>query len=81
MLKALPVILTLTLLCEKAVAWTATPSNLVKQYGGSTLSTQTLKPKTSLDWTVTWGIDASNSKIYFAIEAGTTGWVGLGLAS
>eukprot|EP00930_Biecheleria_cincta_P083698 TRINITY_DN7321_c1_g1_i8.p1 TRINITY_DN7321_c1_g1~~TRINITY_DN7321_c1_g1_i8.p1 ORF type:complete len:586 (-),score=69.76 TRINITY_DN7321_c1_g1_i8:680-2389(-) len=77
--RARTVILTLTLLCEKALAWSVTPSNLVKQYGGSTLNTSTLKPKTSLDWTATWGIDATNGKIYFAIEAGTTGWVGLGL--
>ena len=68
-----------TLLCGPAVAvtWSSTPATLL-QLQVPSLTTQSFEPKVGLDWKMTWGL--TTDKLYLAIEAGTTGWVGFGLS-
>lgn len=48
-----------------------------RSYRGSTTLHHNRAGKT---YTVHWDVDISKQKIYFAVNASTTGWVGLGIS-
>jgi dopamine beta-monooxygenase len=59
------------------VTWSDTPANLlgIAQPG---LTTHAFRPKADLQYNLTWGL--TTDRIYVAVEAQTTGWVGFGLS-
>jgi hypothetical protein len=60
--------------------WSDNPANLLKKFAPSGTEPVSSTPKTGLAFIATWSIDEAGDTFTLSIEAGSTGWIGFGIA-